>query len=619
MIVVAILGLIVPGYLLARALDARFAWAAAFPVSALLLTETVIGFAIFGVPIRFGFVLAVLALVTAICAAWWLIRSRRPTETIIGSPEQSTSKWLVSAVAIQVGIVLIALAFRTTLVPLCGPDTPFRWDALPRLMLEHESLSYYPPVTVDDFAKYTYPDGVPPLTASVYWWLYAALGTPNPNITSIAIFLQLASCFALVYYAARTLFEGAGGWIAIAILATCTLFLRGVAIGQETGYTALSFAGQLAFALAAYHGSRANNVVIAGLFGGLGALSREYGPLLALCGFFVLLCHRETRRHLPLYCLVVTTCGAPWYIRNWVITGNPLYALDVFGFPSNPVHVGILATYHERFAISNITADTWRHVAVIFLLGAPLVLLTGLAGIAAAGRRGIALALCAAIALCLWLSAIAYTAGGIDSTLRVLTPFWVVLAIGAGTLASTWTNAASKWRNILRGVGLVTWLVCAGYATASALAFPFEVTDLPGAILIASEEPMAAERLALAKKLETINIPATGVLTDDCYLAVALKRFSRFQPVMVWSPAMAFIFDAQLEPAEIRRRLIENHIALVSVWPESPNNTYLLRSPLYRDDSKNWFMVIAYPNVEAIFAFTLSIPSGVPFSQTPER
>ena len=139
-------------------------------------------------------------------------------------------------------------------------------------MLQYQNFSYYPPTTADDFSKYVYPDSFPPLVATVYWWLYAAWGSACPRLTSVAIFLQAASCFALVFYAARTLFGTSGAVLSSIVLSSTALFLTGIANGQENGFTAVSFAGQLLFAFAATREPRTKFVVIAGLFAGLGAL-----------------------------------------------------------------------------------------------------------------------------------------------------------------------------------------------------------------------------------------------------------------------------------------------------------------------------------------------------------
>ena len=73
MILLVIIGLVLPGYALARVLRAPAPLAAAFPLSSLLLAEIVIGFTLLGVPIAFGTVLIALG----IAAAVTLIASHR--------------------------------------------------------------------------------------------------------------------------------------------------------------------------------------------------------------------------------------------------------------------------------------------------------------------------------------------------------------------------------------------------------------------------------------------------------------------------------------------------------------------------------------------------------------
>ena len=602
MIVIAILGLLLPGYALALALNSRIPWAVAFPLSALLIAETVILCAMLAVPIRFGYVLGVLIVVSLLCSAVWFRGSRQTTVASAKPPRDSGVKLLLVVVTVTICIILVGLAVRTTLYPLSGYDTLFRWEALARLMLEQQSLSYYPPVTAENFSKYTYPDGVPPLTSAIYWWLYAAWGEPCPALSSVPILLQLVSCLALVFHASNTLFGRAGGLMSLGALATSTLFLRGVGIGQESGYTALSFAGQLAFAFATVREPRASSVVLAGLFAVLGALSREYGPLLATCGLVVLISHRETRRYLPLYCLVVAVGGGAWYVRNWYITGNPVYALDVgLGFAVNPIHIGILKNVHEIYGVRNYSFADWVTVSKQLLLGAPLVLLPGMLGLALAGKRGILLAICALLSLALWFSAISYTSGGIGASLRVLTTFWVALAIAVGVFGQLWQPAVSPWKRYLRGAIVLLIALCGGYAAALAWAFPAGPSQIRQAIWLKREGPMAEDQAVLAQGLEKLKLPATGVLTDNCYLAVALQRYTRFRPVMIWSPEVSFVFDAQLDPGEIRRRLVNQGIELVAVWSTSPNIKFMLQFPFYRDDLKNWEKLLSFNQSEVIY------------------
>ena len=605
MIVIAILGLLFPGYLLGRALRSPVPWAIAFPLSALLLAEIVIAYTLLGIPIRFGYVLGADLVVTGICLGVWLWR-KPPAASNSGSADQaSPSRIFVILSAVLVGVVLLGILVRTMMFPLSGPDVIFRWDALPRLMLQYQSLSYYPPISAEDFRKYTYPDGFPPLVATVYWWLYAAWGNAAPRITSLAIFLQAATCFALVFYAARTLFGTPGGVLSLIVLASSAIFLRGVAIGQENGYTAISYAGQLLFAFAATRKPTANLVVIAGLFAGLGALTREYGPLLSLCGLAVLACRRETLRLAPLFCVVAIACGSPWFIRNWVLCRNPLYSMDAgLGFPVNPVLSGFMTEYRKVLGVGNYTLTGWLLVAKALLMGAPLALLVGVPGIVAARKYGIALGISTLVAFLLWLAAVPKIAGGINHTWRVLTPACVAFSISAGAFGYVLLRTAKR-QNALVHVSLVLAIViCGGYAALRCWAEPFELSEFRDAVVSTRKEPLDSLDfvLTLATKLEESNLPSVGVLMEDCNLAVALQYRTRFQPVMEWSPEVAFLFKPGIESIKAEQMLVEKNIRLIVLSWTSLNNGYLLRVPFFSEGIRDWSFSLAVPHVFLVVA-----------------
>jgi hypothetical protein len=606
MILIAILGMLVPGYAVARAMRSTvgMALSAAFPLSALLLTVTLIAYTYFGVPIRFASVLGAIAIVTVASLA--LIRR---TAVNGATPNEASSgpavpRWLRTIVIVQVGIVLAGVSVKSSLLPLAGPDTPFRWHALAQMMLDDEGLLHYPPVTSDDFRSYFFPDGIPPLVSTVYWWLYAACGQPCPRLTSVAVGLQAVSCFALVYYAAHSFCGTMGGLLALAALSSSGRFLVGVVIGQETGYTALSVAGQLAFAFAAVREPRPGLVSIAGMFGGLASLSRDYGPFLSLCGASVLASWPGTRRWPWLFCAVSAACAAPWYLRNWLITGNPLYPMDVLGlgFPTNTIHAALHAMYSARIGLESFTLASWAQIAAAVFLGAPVALSLGVCGIVLAGRNGIALAISTILVCLLWIWSIPYTLGGVDLSIRVLLPAFVAMSIAAAAMAPVFSRPLTGHRTYLRAIIGAALVASGGYAALTCWCFPGRPWEIRRAALFAwtfPEESLISKYLPTAEMLEKTDLPPAGVLTDNLFFAVALQRSKRFHPVSIFSPEVAFVFDKQLDPADVRRRLREKGIWFVSMAPE--NLDFLQQFPFYHDDQGNWMVVKDDRNVYPIY------------------
>jgi hypothetical protein len=402
----------------------------------------------------------------------------------------------------------------------------------------------------------------------------------------------------------------AAGLVALVILTTSSFFLYSVAIGQETGYTALSYAGQLGFAYAATRRPRAGMVVIAGLFAGLGALAREYGPVLSLCGFVVLACERQTWKYLPLFVLVAAVCGAPWYVRNWVLTGNPVYSTNIgLGFAVNPVHAGELALYRERFGIHTLSAAAWLGVVWRAISGAPLVWLIGLPGVVAVGRKTPAIGISVLVVLFVWLLSINYTAGGVEYSMRVLTPAYVALATAGGYFGGALLQPTGKRKKLVVAIAYLLIVLCGGYAILGCWSHPYPAHLIRETIATTRDGPMddANPVAVFAKQFEALGFSPARVLTDDAVLAVALRRYTHSQPVMIYSPEVAFVFDKRIEPAEACRRLIADGIGFVALNYLSNTNFFLAQFPFYHDAmtqgvDDSWRLVLGVPDFKWIFS-----------------
>lgn len=605
MTLLALLGLLLPGYLFMLALGLPGAWAAAFPLSSLLLAEIVIGLAILGAPLRIETVLGLMGVFAAVCAVVIVRRGWRHAPSLPDPfPSGRLRMRLVIAFA---GLVTFALLARTTLYPLSGPDTIYRWEALARLMLEHRSLAFYPPVSPSDYRLYIYPDGLPPLVASVYWLLYAALGQPLPAVTSIPVTLQFASTLALVWLAVRPWAGTLGSTLAVVVLAGAPGWIGGVGIGQETGFTALAVAGQLAFvSIAAVDGQRrVQSVVVAGLFAALGGLAREYGPALAVAGFALLLAVRRERRLLGIYALVFGVLTVPWFVRNAWRSGNPFHSIDVFGlFPVNPVHAMLMSKYRETFGLATYSPQDFLDLGLNLLRSAPIALVLGLAALAVGFRRLWPLALTATVAAALWLWSIGYTAGGLLYSMRVLTPAWVALATASAFTAPALARLRGVFGTLLRAAVAIVVAYFSAYGLVFAATHPTGPAQFPASMFSRRPDPLVRcyEQITIPAHLRQKNIPPCGMLTDDCYLAIVLQRRSKITPVMIWSPDVDFIFNPNRNPTESNGRLRRLGIPLVMVWFGSwVNSPFLGQFPFYREGLRTWVALFQDPQKGAIF------------------
>lgn len=598
---ILIAGLLLPGYMLARLLRLEQPWIIAFPFSALVLVETVIGFSFVGIPIRFSTMASALALFLTICL--FLHKFRKSSPPPVSPVDLSRISSHLAMMALSVTTVIITLvAFRTTLFPLAGFDTIFRWEGLAREMLLQQSLDFYPPVNGSDYISHLYADGIPPLVATVYWWIYAVMGGPLPEMTSISIVLQLAATMALTYYGTRQAYGTRAAWFALLLVSTAPLLIKAFAIGQETGFTTLAVAGQICFAWAAVRSPKRSLVVTAALFAVIGALARDYGPALAISGFAVLAWHPHTRRFLVTYTLVVVICSAPWYLRTWALTGNPFFPhLIPGGFNTNPVHVALHEYYKEIFSLSHLSATDWVALLKLLFSGAAVAIFIGLTYGLLHSKETFPLLISAGTVILLWIYSVAQTSGGVEYSTRVLAPAVIPLSIIAAAAVDCFLGTLLWGKKHVKVAFVFILSVCTLYGSLSAASHPLPYIDLSAFTVTNSGPPkFCIAQQKLADELQKSNLMACGVLTDDLYLGIILKRETRFTPIMVWNPDVRYVFDRDLLPREIQRRLREANILLVTMNKENEDLNFLMRFPFFQKYTE-WSLLTPASDPEAIF------------------
>ena len=611
MLLPALLGLTLPGYLSARLLRLPAGWAVAFPFSALLLTLFTILFAIAGIPLRFSSMALMLLGWSVICSL--LLKFRKVGQDTV-EPEMVKAPFsLIEKCALGFAVLIVmAVGFRAVLYPLSGFDTFFRWEGLARLMLQHESLSFYPPVTAGDFATYLIPDGIPPLVATVYWWFYAAIGKPLMQVTAIPVALQLLSAMALTFLGTSLAFGSRAAYCSLLAFATSPLLINGFAIGQETGYTSLAVAGQFCFAMLAVRRPHAGSVIAAALFAALGALTRDYGPALALTGFLTLAWQPQTRRYLCLFCVTTAIISAPWYLRTWVVTGNPLYPRPLLGlFPVNDIYEAPQQILRQSFSFYHYSFKQWLGFLGVLASGAPLAILGGIPYALLKWRDSLPLLFTAGVLVILWLLSMGVTgdAGAVYSML-IITPVFVVLAIYAGAAGGELSGRDCCKSCLGRIAATAALLFSAGYALACSLAHPFPPEQVFSAIYYqhSGVPEICADSRTLAEQLQNSALPAGGVLTSNAYLGVILQQETRFRPVMVWSPAVRFVFDRGLDAKAVSKRLQAENIRLVYLdYGDGAHNQFFVQFPFFQELQQNepaGFRLIAAVGNEALYVIT---------------
>jgi len=573
-----ILGLFLPGFFIAKYLRRTLWWAFAFIVSLLVLFHSVFWLGVFRVPITLWSVLPCLIAASA-GAAWVERRSAIPAETE-RTPRLARQDGVLLLSSGLVGAVLLT---RVAISPLIGFDTRFRWDFLAQQILALGKFDFYPPLTPADFRTYFYVDGIPPLVSFTHWWLYASAGRYLPSLICIFVAAQFACTLAFTYGAASAVFSRRAGVFAAAMLAACPLYFRSVVHGQETGLTALSIAATIYFVVTARQPRDVPAMVSAGLAAALCALSREYGWVALIAGVIALLWRRQPLKQVFVFGAVATAAAAPWYARNWILSGNPFYSLSFGNFAVNPIHNGILQYYHALLGVQQWTSSTWASLLWFFPLFATFQVLAGIPGGFTRFRQRGYLGVIALLLSAVWLQSVGYTSGGPDASARVLSPVMVVLSITGAGLLEPLTRRA-RWQ-----MPIVTAIVLFQAWTAAQGVFylnnPFSLPLSQWSQYVFRRVPEQAEFQA-RDQLSNVLPAGSRVLSDNAYLHAALKE-KGIEVVPVWSPEVRFIFSSSAEESE--RRLRSLRIGSVACYPGSMNMEYLASSsPLYASLPQRW-------------------------------
>jgi hypothetical protein len=531
----------------------KFDPAMSFAISCALIYNVVLATALTTGRVSVALVGAVLFGLSVAC---WRIANRLPSTTRHPLASPAISPWLIAPLAT---IVMFSALFvwRAFAFPLTGPDTPFRWNLLPQLMVALGRMDYYPPITDRDFTLYAFFDGFPPLVATQYWWTYSVLGSYAGGWTGFVTSAQFLSILWLTGCTVSRLTELSCGILAVAALAGSPLMLWAVVIGQESGFTALCVAGTAAAWVSARDDARWCALIPVALATQLGAVAREYGLVFIPIGLLIGASLNVPPRRLVQYAAVSLVITAPWYIHVWLKSGNPFFSLSLGGMFHVPSYV---AEYWSacakirsplKYSVAQVTTNVWQ-----LFIYAPILWLGALVAAIAVFRRVLHLTACLVAIVAIWLTSIAYTAGGFIVTLRVLAPALVLSSLSLGI----WLHHAHIPNGRSRHwIGLTVAGAVALVLGSQAAEDPWK---LHGALFSRGSPPWSFTQTSIGP---TAVPPAGYIVTDNPYLhAYLLLSGSSQRALPLWAPSLSFLFDHNLNPAEIHRRLQNMGVRIVT-------------------------------------------------------
>ncbi|MFA6286463.1 MAG: hypothetical protein WC661_03695 [Opitutaceae bacterium] len=594
---VAIAGFLAPGYLLTRLIPSASVALSSFLGSILVLFWIVLGNQLLGLPLDLTHVGGGLGLVTLglVLAARKKPAATGKTPGAGQEPALRPDHFLYLAAAV---LGLASILVRAAIDPLSGYDNIFRWNGLSLEMLRTQSLSYYPAVSSGAFAHYAWTDGMAPLVSSLNFWLYLGTGSTASVLTIARLALEAGLLFFGVFQFARVLWGSrAAGWTAMGMLATSSLALWSVAMGQEAGLTALTLVAMLYFLHAYAQSRRISDVVWAGAAAAAGALSREYGLAYIIIGALILLSQKSLRPGVAWFLMVAVALSAPWYLRNAWMTGNPLYSMNVLGlFPVNPVYRAIMEATYKTGRLSAHPEDLHDLVvSMILFLGAVLIAAT--AGAYRLRFKSAPLVFAGIVVALLWIWAIGQSGAGWTYSMRVLSPLIAISAILSGNLARL-----SLRTGLLCGLAALALSVD---AARRSWAFPSASLTTPWSL---SFDPWAKAQ----KTLDRVELPELwsilrqtagdkAIVVDHPGNFIKVRRAGGLA-VPLFSPRVDCMFDPHKSFAEIIAELRVRNIRFITLVEQSPlNDEFNRHCRFFQALRQDKFKVLTVGNLVSIY------------------
>lgn len=538
-----------------------------------------------------------------------LVKFFQKKKNLAGTEENSTCRF--DAILILLVFPFAILMFiRTWFNPLISPDSVFRWNHLAIMIFKTGSLNFYPPATAVDFFKYPYPDGFPPLVSVVYYWIYASAGTVAPSLTAFIVCFQFVATSYYLYSASLLILRNriSALFSVVGLMLSCVFFFS-LMLGQETGWTALAAAAMLFYSakLAKSGDSDIRHAVLCAVSVAIGVSTREYGIIFFPLAFFVLKSMKVGLSRILIVMIVSGLISAPFYLRNILLFGNPLYPLSVAGFlPHNVVHKGIMDEYASVFGLFS-NSDNLKTAIRLFLIGLPAQITAFFLSFFFIKRKiRFPLVFTSSIFLAIWIYSTYYTCGGIFYSMRVLSPFIVVSSILFAAIATKLYHRLSKKNDST--AKLIATVMISG---ALLVAFTFD-TSVPRNVFktgLKSGLNQIFSRQAQPEKLifkYAEALPNGSVVLNDSALYSAeniLNGNGSFRMLPLWSPELLFLFDDRQgfkRQIEILENLGITHIMLTN---DSINNKYFQRFNFFREYPKR-LPVIAIGNDSTIFSVT---------------
>ena len=256
--------------------------------------------------------------------------------------------------------ITAGLNFLSCLAPVLGNDPLVYHLALPKAYLREGSLFYLP------LTHWGYPQ----LIEMLYTWAFLVSDPPLAQLIHWSF--GLLTVFALIQFGKRHLSLKTGVLAAVLFYSMIMVPSLSVYADTDLGFAFFQWMALYAFVNWTHSDSR-RDLMASAMFAGFAAGCKYPGALCIPVLLLAVLVRCLTRRGKPssllepfLFFALAGLVTSPWYLKNWLLTGNPVWPYLSHLFPSRDVDPSLLNLALHDYSRSFVPRTLWN--ALLFPL-----------------------------------------------------------------------------------------------------------------------------------------------------------------------------------------------------------------------------------------------------------
>ncbi|MCP4583341.1 MAG: hypothetical protein GY839_17170 [candidate division Zixibacteria bacterium] len=233
-----------------------------------------------------------------------------PGRRALARYEFSINRSYLIPLLLLAGVLLIA--GLSSLSPPIKNDTLYYHLGLPKLWAGDGGIQFYPFIALSTTA----------LNSEVL--LTPIVSFISPEAAQFFVFLIGVMVIMLLARGYNRITGGSSA-LPLIVMGAIPLFMSSLTDAKNdylaTGFVLASFM----FYFDYHESNKFKQLVFAGIFAGLAASTKTNSLIFVLALLAILIISRHRLKDISLFCLIALLFGLPWYLKSYILTGNPVY------------------------------------------------------------------------------------------------------------------------------------------------------------------------------------------------------------------------------------------------------------------------------------------------------